>query len=87
MERVYLPGVERAGVTHQRLLRAMDVLLRHQAAVETHVLRRLPAPTSVEVVFYDITTVRIHGEGEGERTTCAAMVTRKMSRGWTGNWP
>lgn len=65
LERVYLPGVERAGVTHQRLLRAMDVLLRHQAAVETHLLRRLPAPTSVEVVFYDITTVRIHGEGEG----------------------
>jgi Transposase DDE domain len=65
LERVYLPGVERAGVTHQRLLRAMDVLLKHQAAVEAHLLRWLPAPVSVEVVFYDITTVRIHGEGEG----------------------
>ena len=65
LERGYLRRVERAGVTQQRLLRAMDVLLRHQAAVEAHLLRQLPAPARVEGVFYDITPGRLHGAGAG----------------------
>jgi transposase len=65
LERVYVPGVDTAPVTHQHLLRAMDALIAHQAALEAHLAGTLRAlfDDEMEVVFYDITPVK----GEGER--------------------
>jgi transposase len=63
LERVLLPVFEPAQVSHQNLLRAMDALLSHKNAVERHLAAQLPTGT-LEVVCYDITTVRIHGQGE-----------------------
>jgi transposase len=68
VEGVSLPGVALSEVTHQNLLRAMDVLADHWETVEKALGRQL-APLfadDLEVVFYDITTVRVHGEGEEE---------------------
>lgn len=68
LERVYLPAVERKAVTHQRLLRAMDALIAHKDALERHLTATLApqfAPR-LEVVFYDLTTVRVHAEGEDD---------------------
>lgn len=68
LEGVAMPGIDRAAVTHQKLLRAMDVLAEHWEEVETALARQiLPLfGHELEVVFYDITTVRVHGEHEGE---------------------
>jgi hypothetical protein len=64
LERVYVPGVDTAAVTHQHLLRAMDALIAHQAALEAHLARTLRAlfDDEMEVVFYDLTTVKVEGE-------------------------
>ena len=66
LETVYLPGIDRAQVTHQHLLRAMDVLCEHREALEEAVGKLLLPllDQDLSVVFYDLTTVRIHGEGE-----------------------
>jgi hypothetical protein len=66
LETVYLPGIDRAQVSHQHLLRAMDVLCAHKEALEEAVGALLPPllDQDLSVVFYDVTTVRIHGEGE-----------------------
>jgi transposase len=66
LETVYLPGIDRAQVSHQHLLRAMDVLCEHKQALEEAVgALLLPLlDQDLSVVFYDVTTVRIHGEGE-----------------------
>jgi len=66
LETVYLPGIDRAQVTHQHLLRAMDVLCAHKDALEEAVGKLLLPllDQDLAVVFYDLTTVRIHGEGE-----------------------
>ena len=64
LERVEMPGVSK--VTHQQLLRAMDVLVDRMDAVESS-LTQLIKPlldTSLSLVFYDLTTIRIHGEKE-----------------------
>ncbi len=64
MEQVYLPGIDRSEVTHQNLLRAMDMLLEHKEAIEQELVGTLLPlfDTEMEVVFYDITTVRVHGD-------------------------
>ncbi len=62
LERVYWPGSER--ITHQQLLRAMDALLPLKDEIEQHLQRCFAAATELEVVFYDITTVHIHGTSE-----------------------
>jgi transposase len=66
LETVYLPGIDRDQVTHQHLLRAMDVLCAHKEALEEAVGKLLLPllDQDLSVVFYDLTTVRIHGEGE-----------------------
>ena len=53
-------------VTHQHLLRAMDALMDHADAVEGALARQVRplVDRDLEIVFYDLTTVRIHGEGE-----------------------
>jgi hypothetical protein len=63
LETVALPGVELPRVTHQHLLRSMDALMDHHAAVEAvmaSVLRPLIGQ-DLAVVFYDLTTIRAEG--------------------------
>ena len=52
-------------VTHDHLLRSMDALMDNIDAVEKAVAGQLRPllDQSVSIVFYDLTTVRIHGEG------------------------
>lgn len=64
LARVEMPGVSQ--VSHQQLLRAMDALLARIDAVEL-ALTQLIKPlldSSLSLVFYDLTTIRIHGEKE-----------------------
>lgn len=64
LARVEMPGLSQ--VSHQQLLRAMDALLARIDAVEL-ALTQLIKPlldTSLSLVFYDLTTIRIHGEKE-----------------------
>ncbi|PYF08225.1 DDE family transposase [Rhodobacter viridis] len=55
-------------VTHQHLLRAMDALMDHAERVEMELAKQIRplVDRDLAVVFYDLTTVRIHGEGRLE---------------------
>lgn len=65
LEEVVVPGVNPEQVTHQRLLRAMDVL---EANLDT-ILSRLAGlvrpllDQDLNLVFYDLTNMRVQGEG------------------------
>jgi hypothetical protein len=64
LDTVAMPAMPET-VTHQHLLRAMDALTDHTEAVEgalAHQIRPL-VDRDLAIVFYDLTTVRIHGEG------------------------
>jgi transposase len=63
LETVSIPGMPDA-VTHDQLLRTMDALMDRADAVETTVakLLRPMLDQQLSVVFYDLTTIRIHGE-------------------------
>ncbi|MCB1927460.1 MAG: IS1634 family transposase [Rhodocyclaceae bacterium] len=63
LETVALPEVEVTGITHQQLLRSMDALMDHQAAVDGVVagLLRPLIDQDLSVVFYDLTTIRTEG--------------------------
>lgn len=65
LETVAMPGIPET-VTHDQLLRTMDALMDRAEAVEACVARQLRPmlDQQVSVVFYDLTTVRIHGEGQ-----------------------
>jgi len=65
LETVWIPGMPEA-VTHDQLLRTMDALMDHAEAVETRVAAQLRPmlDQQLSVVFYDLTTIRIHGEGD-----------------------
>ncbi|MFQ5574248.1 MAG: IS1634 family transposase, partial [Terriglobia bacterium] len=65
LETVAMPQMP-ASLTHDQLLRAMDALMAHIDAVEQRVARLLRPllDDRLSVVFYDLTTVRVHGEGE-----------------------
>lgn len=65
LETVSLPDGPQ-DVTHDQLLRAMDALIDRVDAVETAVAKQLRPllDQSLSIVFYDLTTVRIHGEGQ-----------------------
>jgi len=65
LQTVSIPGMP-ALVTHDQLLRTMDALMDHAEAVEARVAAQLKPmlDQQLSVVFYDLTTVRIHGEGE-----------------------
>ncbi|SEB08035.1 IS1634 family transposase, partial [Rubrimonas cliftonensis] len=67
LETVALPAAPE-GVTHQHLLRAMDALSDHAERVEMELARQIRplVDHDLAVVFYDLTTVRIHGEGAVE---------------------
>ncbi|MBN8726993.1 MAG: IS1634 family transposase [Xanthomonadales bacterium] len=64
LETVSLPEAPEK-VTHDQLLRSMDALMDHIDAVELAVAAQLRPllDQSLSIVFYDLTTVRIHGEG------------------------
>ena len=64
LETVAMPQMPER-VTHDQLLRAMDALIERIDEVETAVSAQLRPllDDELSVVFYDLTTVRIHGEG------------------------
>jgi hypothetical protein len=59
LETVSIPGIDSGKLTHQQLLRSMDALMAHQAAVDDCVsqLLRPLIEDELSVVFYDLTTV------------------------------
>ncbi|MGP3699903.1 IS1634 family transposase [Rhodobacter sp. NSM] len=65
LETVAMPAMPET-VTHQHLLRAMDALIDHAERVEIELAKQIRplVDRDLAVVFYDLTTVRIHGEGE-----------------------
>lgn len=65
LETVAMPKAPES-VTHDQLLRAMDALMDRIEPVEAAVCRQLRPllDQSLSVVFYDLTTIRIQGEGE-----------------------
>lgn len=67
LETVAMPDMP-AKVEHHHLLRAMDALMDHVELVETELARQIRplVDRDLTVVFYDLTTVRIHGDGEVE---------------------
>lgn len=68
LEGVVMPRLEVAEIGHHQLLRAMDTLMAHREAIRRGLAKRLLPLIDQElsVVFYDLTTIRIHGEGEVE---------------------
>lgn len=64
LETVAMPDMP-GEVTHQHLLRAMDALMDHAELVEAELARQIRplVDHDLAVIFYDLTTVRIHGEG------------------------
>jgi transposase len=67
LDTVAIPAMPE-GVTHQHLLRAMDALMDHADQVERELAKQIRplVDRDLAVVFYDLTTVRIHGEGRVE---------------------
>lgn len=66
METVALPGTSLQAIDHQHLLRAMDALVDHKAAVD-NVMASLLRPLvdqDLAIVFYDMTTIRAAGLSE-----------------------
>jgi transposase len=68
LDTVAMPGMP-AKVEHHHLLRAMDALMDNVDRVEPELARQIRplVDRDLTVVFYDLTTVRIHGEGEVEK--------------------
>ncbi len=62
LETVAMPAMPEA-VTHQHLLRAMDALMDHSERLEMELAKQIRPLVDQDftVVFYDLTTVRIHG--------------------------
>lgn len=66
MEGVYFPGIDRAQIDYNHLLRAMDFLIEHKGELEP----RLASPlislfdTSLDLVFYDLTSCYFEIDGE-----------------------
>ena len=63
LEVAWVPGVDAASVTHQRLLRTMDTL-EHKSEQVSALVARLLRPlidAQLSVVFYDLTTLRAEG--------------------------
>src|SRR5690606_21189664 len=65
LETVAVPEMPEV-VTHDQLLRTMDALMERVDALEACVAKQLRPmlDQQVSVVFYDLTTVRIHGDGD-----------------------
>ena len=67
LDTVAMPGMPET-VTHDHLLRTMDALMDHAEVIEARIGAQLRPmlDQQLSVVFYDLTTVRIHGEGAVE---------------------
>ncbi len=65
LETVAMPAMPE-DVTHQQLLRAMDALMDNLEPVEAALSRQFRplVDRNLSIVFYDLTTVRIHGDSE-----------------------
>lgn len=65
LQTVAIPGMPEA-ITHDQLLRTMDALMDRAGKLEDQVgtLLRPMLDQQLSVVFYDLTTVRIHGVGQ-----------------------
>lgn len=65
LETVAIPAMPES-VSHDQLLRTMDALIDQREAVETAVGRLLRPllDRQLSMVFYDLTTVRIHGDAQ-----------------------
>ena len=63
-----MPGIEAEAVHHMQLMRAMDALEENKDAVEQAVANQLHPllDQDLSVVFYDVTSVRIHGAAQLE---------------------
>ena len=82
LETVALPkgfGFEGGAPAHHHLLRAMDVLDDHAEAIADRlaVLMRPLIEQALSVVFYDLTTVRIHGEHRVEQDVRAVGASKE----------
>jgi hypothetical protein len=69
LQTVALPrgfGFDQGPPDHQQLLRAMDVLEDHSSAISNRLalLMRPLIDQELSVVFYDLTTVRVHGQAQ-----------------------
>ena len=90
LETVAMPAMPEA-VTHQDLLRAMDALMDNTEAVEDALARQIRPLVDHELtmVFYDLTTVRIHGgqwrrldrDALGLRGPCESLINRRLHHG------
>lgn len=80
LETVAIPSIPET-VTHQHLLRAMDALMDNAEAVEEALARQIRplVDHDLAVVFYDLTTVRIHGEAKVEDDIRAFGMNKEMS--------
>ncbi|MCC6009363.1 MAG: IS1634 family transposase [Rhodobacteraceae bacterium] len=63
-----MPGIDPEAVHHMQLMRAMDALEENRDAVEQAVANQLHPllDQDLSVVFYDVTSVRIHGAAQLE---------------------
>ena len=79
LDTVAMPAMPE-GVTHQHLLRAMDALMDHAVRVEAELAKQVRplVDRDLAVVFYDLTTVRIHGEGIVEDDIRAFGMNKEM---------
>ena len=68
LDTVAMPDMP-AKVEHQHLLRAMDALMDNVDRVEAELAKQIRPllDRDLTMVFYDLTTVRIHGEGKVEQ--------------------
>jgi len=64
LDTVAMPAMPET-ITHQHLLRAMDALMDHAERVEIELAKQIRplVDRDLSIIFYDLTTVRIHGEG------------------------
>lgn len=78
MEGVYLPGMDRAQIDYNHLLRAMDFLIEHKRALEP----QLAGPLlnlfdgSLDLVFYDLTSCYFEIDEEDRKAKGAGSTLR-----------
>ena len=79
LDTVAMPSMPE-GVTHQHLLRAMDALMDHAERVEMELAKQIRplVDRDLSIIFYDLTTVRIHGEGHLEDDIRAFGMNKEM---------
>jgi len=79
LDTVAMPAMPET-VTHQHLLRAMDALMDHAERVEMELAKQIRplVDRDLSIIFYDLTTVRIHGAGHLEDDIRAFGMNKEM---------